>query len=72
MFSDAAATAKDPAYFATIAKILSNAEPLCQGANCDEMINAVGTELNAAFAGEKSVDDALAAAEEQANKIQAE
>jgi ABC-type glycerol-3-phosphate transport system substrate-binding protein len=36
------------------------------------MINAVGTELNAAFAGEKSVDDALAAAEEQANKIQAE
>ena len=25
-----------------------------------------------AFAGEKSVDDALAAAEEQANKIQAE
>jgi multiple sugar transport system substrate-binding protein len=72
VFSDAGATAKDPAYFATIAKILSNAEPLCQGANCDEMINAVGTELNAAFAGEKSVDDALAAAEEQANKIQAE
>jgi len=72
VFNDAAATAKDPAYFETISKILSNAEPLCQGSNCDEMINAVGTELNAAFAGKKSVDDALAAAEKQANKIQAE
>ena len=69
---DPAATATDPDYLATILKILSNAEPLCQGSNCDEMITAVGTEINAAFAGEKSVDDALAAAEEQANKIQAE
>jgi ABC-type glycerol-3-phosphate transport system substrate-binding protein len=72
VFSDPAATATDPDYLATILKILSNAEPLCQGSNCDEMITAVGTEINAAFAGEKSVDDALAAAEEQANKIQAE
>lgn len=59
-------------YYATVGKILSNAEPLCKGANCDEMINAVGTELNAAIAGLKSVDSALAAAEEQANKIQSE
>ncbi|MBI3430063.1 MAG: sugar ABC transporter substrate-binding protein [Actinobacteria bacterium] len=57
-------------YYATVGKILGNAEPLCKGANCDEMINAVGTELNAAIAGLKSVDSALAAAEEQANKIQ--
>lgn len=57
-------------YYATVGKILGNAEPLCKGANCDEMINAVGTELNAAIAGLKSVDSALAAAEDQANKIQ--
>ncbi|MBM3743367.1 MAG: sugar ABC transporter substrate-binding protein [Actinobacteria bacterium] len=72
VFNDPTATAKDPNYFTTISKILSNAEPLCQGSNCDEMINAVGTELNAAFAGKKSVDDALRAAEDQANKIQAD
>lgn len=59
-------------YYATVGKILGNAEPLCKGANCDEMINAVGTELNAAIAGLKSVDSALAAAEVQANKIQSE
>lgn len=59
-------------YYATVGKILGNAEPLCKGANCDEMINAVGTELNAAIAGLKSVDSALAAAEEQANKIQSQ
>ncbi|HUW78308.1 MAG TPA: sugar ABC transporter substrate-binding protein [Candidatus Nanopelagicaceae bacterium] len=59
-------------YFATVGKILSNAEPLCHGSNCDEMINAVGTELNAAIAGQKSVDAALLAAETQANKIQSQ
>ncbi|TRZ84850.1 MAG: sugar ABC transporter substrate-binding protein [Streptomycetaceae bacterium] len=57
-------------YYATVTKILANAEPLCRGSNCDEMITAVGTELNAAVAGLKSVDKALASAEEQANKIQ--
>ena len=57
-------------YYTTVGKILANSAPLCQGPNCDEMITAVGTELNAAIAGQKSVDDALAAAEEQANKIQ--
>jgi len=59
-------------YFATVGKILGNAEPLCHGSSCDEMINAVGTELNAAIAGQKSVDAALLAAETQANKIQAQ
>jgi multiple sugar transport system substrate-binding protein len=57
-------------YLATVGKILGNAEPLCHGSSCDEMINAVGTELNAAIAGKKSVDKALLAAETQANKIQ--
>jgi multiple sugar transport system substrate-binding protein len=57
-------------YYSTVKQILSNSAPLCEGANCDEMIQAVGTELNAAIAGQKSVDEALAAAEEQANTIQ--
>jgi multiple sugar transport system substrate-binding protein len=59
-------------YYSTVKEILANSSPLCQGANCDEMIQAVGTELNAAIAGQKSVDEALASAEEQANKIQAD
>jgi len=58
-------------YYATVGKILANSKPLCRGANCDEMIQAVGTELNAAIGGQKSVDSALAAAEKSANTIQA-
>lgn len=57
-------------YYKTVGEILDNSEPLCKGANCDEMIQAVGTELNAAIAGQKSVEDALAAAETEANRIQ--
>ncbi len=59
-------------YYNTVKEILANSSPLCEGANCDEMIQAVGTELNAAIAGQKSVEDALAAAEEQANQIQSQ
>lgn len=59
-------------YYNAVKEILGNSSPLCQGANCDEMIQAVGTELNAAIAGQKSVDEALAAAEEQANQIQSQ
>ena len=58
------------AYYQAVGKILQNASPLCQGANCDEMITAVGTQLNAAVAGQKSVGDALATAQEEANRIQ--
>lgn len=57
-------------YYKTVGEILGNSAPLCQGANCDEMIQAVGTELNAAVAGQESVDDALADAEAQAKRIQ--
>lgn len=57
-------------YYTTVGKILANSSPLCHGANCDEMIQAVGTELNSAIAGTKSVADALKAAESQANTIQ--
>ena len=48
----------------------ANAAPLSQGPSGEEMIQAVGTELNEAVAGTKSVDDALAAAQAAAEKIQ--
>lgn len=72
-------TLKDPqvqkqgygkAYYETVTKILSNAEPLCTGLHCDEMIQAVGTQLNAAVAGTKSVDEALKSANDAAARIQ--
>lgn len=72
-------TLKDPAvldggfgadYYRTVEHILGNAAPLSQGPSGEEMIQAVGTELNEAVAGTKSVDDALAAAQAAAEKIQ--
>jgi multiple sugar transport system substrate-binding protein len=72
-------TLKDPAvlggkygadYYTTVEQILANSSPLSQGASGEEMIQAVGTELNEAVAGTKSVDDALAAAQAAAEKIQ--
>ena len=51
-------------------QLLANAAPLSQGPSGEEMIQAVGTELNEAVAGTKSVDDALAAAQAAAEKIQ--
>lgn len=59
-------------YYAAVGKILSNSAPLCVGSNCDEMIQAVGTEINAAVAGQESVADALKKAEDQANQIQSQ
>lgn len=72
-------TLKDPAvlngkfgadYYQTVEKLLANSAPLSQGPSGEEMIQAVGTELNEAVAGTKSVDDALAAAQAAAEKIQ--
>lgn len=57
-------------YYTTVEKMLGNAAPLSQGPSGEEMIQAVGTELNEAVAGTKSVDDALAAAQAAAEKIQ--
>ena len=57
-------------YYNTVKQILANSSPLSQGASGEEMIQAVGTELNEAVAGTKSVDDALAAAQAAAEKIQ--
>ena len=57
-------------YYKTVEQMLGNASPLSQGPSGEEMIQAVGTELNEAVAGTKSVDDALAAAQAAAEKIQ--
>src|SRR5262249_9119360 len=59
-----------PDYYNTVKQILANSSPLSQGSSGEEMIQAVGTELNEAVAGTKSVDDALAAAQASAEKIQ--
>jgi cholesterol oxidase len=57
-------------YYNTVKEIVANSSPLSQGPSGEEMIQAVGTELNEAVAGTKSVDDALAAAQAAAEKIQ--
>lgn len=57
-------------YYKTVSDILANSAPLCEGANCEEMIQAVGTELSAAVSGKKSVEEALAAAQKEATRIQ--
>lgn len=59
-------------YYDTVRELLENSSPLSQGANGEEMIQAVGTELNAAVAGKKKVPDALSTATEKAKKIQDE
>lgn len=57
-------------YYRTVEQLLANSAPLSQGPSGEEMIQAVGTELNEAVAGTKSVDDALAAAQAEAERIQ--
>lgn len=58
------------AYYRTVGEILKNAAPLTQGKGGEEMIQAVGTELNDAVAGNKSVADALRDAQAAAERIQ--
>ena len=46
-------------YYETAAKILANSAPLANGPNAEESINVVGDALNAAVAGQLSVDEAI-------------
>ena len=57
-------------YYQTVGEILADAAPLTQGKGGEEMIQAVGTELNDAAAGNKSVADALRDAQAAAERIQ--
>jgi multiple sugar transport system substrate-binding protein len=57
------------AYYETVLKILEDAEPLARGPKAEEIIQVVGTELNAAVAGEKTAEQALKDAAAQVRKI---
>jgi ABC-type glycerol-3-phosphate transport system substrate-binding protein len=56
-------------YYKTVQAILQDSAPLADGPNAEEMIQAVGTELNAAVAGQQSVDQAITRAANQAEEI---
>jgi ABC-type glycerol-3-phosphate transport system substrate-binding protein len=53
-------------YYQTVQKILSDAAPLADGPHAEEMINVVGEQLNAAVAGQISVDQAISNAAKRA------
>jgi multiple sugar transport system substrate-binding protein len=56
-------------YYKTVQAILEDSAPLADGPNAEEMIQAVGTELNAALAGQQSVDQAITQAASRAKEI---
>lgn len=56
-------------YYETVRTILEDAEPLADGPNAEEMIQVVGEELNAAVAGQKSVDQAISDAAARAAEV---
>lgn len=56
-------------YYETVLKILQNSEPLARGPRAEEIIQEVGTELNAAVAGEKTPEQALNDAAEKVRRI---
>jgi multiple sugar transport system substrate-binding protein len=55
-------------YYQTVKAILEDAAPLADGPHAEEMINVVGEQLNAAVAGQKSVDEAIAEAGRRAQE----
>ena len=57
------------AYYTTVLGILEDASPLATGTAAEEIIDIVGTELSAAVSGQKSVEDALAAAARGVERI---
>jgi ABC-type glycerol-3-phosphate transport system substrate-binding protein len=56
-------------YYETVAAILEDAEPLASGPNAEEVIEVVGTHLNAAVAGEETVDEAISSAAAEASDV---
>ncbi len=56
-------------YYATVLSILEDAEPLARGERAEEIIEVVGTELNAAVAGQKTAKQALDDAASQVEEI---
>lgn len=56
-------------YYETVAAILEDAEPLASGPNAEEVIEVVGTHLNAAIAGQETVDEAISRAATEAQEV---
>jgi multiple sugar transport system substrate-binding protein len=56
-------------YYKTVQAILQDAAPLADGPHAEEMIQAVGTELNTAVAGQASVDQAITRAADKAEEV---
>ena len=56
-------------YYKTVQAILQDSAPLADGPHAEEMIQVVGTELNAAVAGQQSVDQAITRAANQAEEV---
>ena len=52
--------------------ILQDSAPLADGPRAEETIQAVGTELNAAVAGEQSVDESITEAANRAKEVSKE
>lgn len=57
-------------YLGAVKALLSDSAPIAEGASSEEMIQAVGTELNEALVGNKSVEEALAEANDAITRIQ--
>jgi ABC-type glycerol-3-phosphate transport system substrate-binding protein len=55
-------------YYEVVKAALSDSAPLADGKNAEEMINVVGEQLNAAVAGQKSVDEAITQAAKRAQE----
>ena len=55
-------------YYKTVQAILEDSAPLADGPHAEEMIQVVGTELNAAVAGQQSVDETITSAQKQAQE----
>jgi ABC-type glycerol-3-phosphate transport system substrate-binding protein len=55
-------------YYTTYRAVAAAAMPMCLGTGCAEALEAVGVEINAAVAGQKSIDEALAEAQKSAEQ----
>lgn len=56
-------------YYNTASKLLENSSPIADGPSAEEVIQAIGTELSEAVTGNKSVDEAITDAAENARDI---
>lgn len=56
-------------YFVAVNEILNSAVPFAEGPNAEQLVQEVGTQLNEAVIGAKSIDQALADAQKAAEDI---